>query len=154
MSGSESTESRGSLLLDGFRRMATNSPALLLPRLVMTQDLHQRMAGSRRRLADSHKYQMRLLGENVGDDDDGGISLRGDTTITNNFQGSGTIAKLALGALLLSGLGVGGVAAWQYLANRPPAAASSPAPTVTKAPEGQLDARANWKLGVIVSDKP
>ena len=55
MSGTSNPESASDplsleqLKLDAFRRMENHSPALMLPRLIMSQHLHQRMRAAIKR---------------------------------------------------------------------------------------------------------
>lgn len=135
---------KDSLLLDGFRRLKDHSAALLLPRMIMTQHLFTSLGRSRKRLADSHRYQMNLLGEKVDDEDDGNIHMQGDTTITNNYQGASWLRPLTAAAVIAVGY-----ALWQYWPSRDAALSE---PTAVEEPcAGDVQ---DWKLGVTVSDHP
>jgi hypothetical protein len=152
------------LLRDGLRRMSTHSPVMMLPRLIMTQHLFASMARSRKRLADGHRYQMRLLGETVKDDDDGNISLQGDTVINNHGS------RWLPGLLLTAGMAAAGYCAWQLYhgpqesaaasaADAPPASAppfDAPEPVAVPPyePPAAGCAVQDWKLGVVVTDAP
>jgi hypothetical protein len=160
MSGPGETDespTKQELLLDGFRRLKTHSPVMMLPRLVLSQHLHQLMGAARRRTADSHKYLMRLLGEEVEPDDDGNISLQGDTTITNNYhapRGAGWLKKL-VSALALPAIGAGGLLAWQWWASGANETTAEPPATSIQHPASAAEAAVqDWKLGVIVTDGP
>lgn len=167
MSGTSNPESASDplsleqLKLDAFRRMENHSPALMLPRLIMSQHLHQRMRAAIKRQDDGHRYQMSLLGVDVANQDPSGISLAGDT-INNIYQKasgmSSGLGKLALAASLL-GLGGAGAYLWDALksAGNPTAPSAPPAviqpyqpPVATPAAAGPQD----WRLGVQVTSQP
>lgn len=133
------------LLLDGLRRLETHSPMYVLPRLILSQHLHSMLLGLKRRLADSHRYQMKLLGEKVGDDPDEGISLKGDTTIYNT--GSRLLPWLLSAAML----GAGALAG-KLLSDKP--TQSPPVVEVPAPPTAPPVSVQDWKLGVKVTAQP
>jgi hypothetical protein len=150
MSGANDTEStsqpsKEEMLLDAFRRLKTHSPIYTLPRLIMTQQLHQMMGAARQRVNDGHRHIQHLMGEEVGDDEDGNISLQGDTTTTiHNHKTSGLMSSL-LPVLLAAGLGAAALPAWDWWCKRP----TTPPAVVQPAP-----ANDDWKLGLEVRDTP
>lgn len=134
--------SKQSLLLDGLRRVEQHSPVWMLPRLVTTLNLHQHLAQARQRLCDSHREMMKDTGVDVAEScGDGGISVKGDTTI----NGLGTLGTLAVVAASLIGGGGIGAAALTLWGARP-----KPQP-VASAPVESVD---DWKLGLRVTDNP
>ena len=147
------------LKLDGFRRLEGHSPAMLLPRLVMTQHLHQSLARSRGRLADSHRMQMKLLGETV-EPETSAINLQGDT-INHIYQSqkATNVGRLLGGGLTVAALV--GLAAWLYGAlNSPPVprVTEPSVPPLASAPPfvpPQPAARPqDWRLGINVTPNP
>jgi hypothetical protein len=65
-------------------RLAEQSPSLGLPRLLGIEHLQRMLADARNRVTDSHRVQMKALGEKpeeLAKSDDMGISVAGDTTI-------------------------------------------------------------------------
>lgn len=148
MSGATNTEStsppsKDEILLDGLRRIKTHSQAYLLPRLIMTQQLHQMMVAARQRTADAHRHIQNLMGEPVGEDEDGNISLQGDTTI--HHHASEGIASKLLPIALAAGIGAAALPLWSWWNKSSPV--SPPAVTT---PSQQDD----WKLGLEVKDTP
>lgn len=137
--------SKVEILLDGLRRLKTHSPVMMLPRLVLSQHLATSLARSRKRLADSHRHLHRLMGEDVDADDEGNITLQGDTTITNHGLTAGGLLKAALAAALVGG---GGKLAWDWYH------APSGAPAVTQPAATQPADVGDWKLGVVVERGP
>lgn len=110
----------------------------MLPRLITTQHLQNTLNQARDRLADSHRVQMHLLGEEpVGANGDG-INVRGDTTINMPGWVLPLVAALALGA--------GAPLGYMLLTKL----AAQPNTVQVQAPVKERD----WKLGVIVTDKP
>ena len=150
------------LLLDGLRRISQHSPVMMMPRLVMTQHLHQMLSGARKRRDDDHRYQMGLLGVKVQNQEAPGISLQGDT-INHNYmsQKVGAIAGPLTKAALVAGLVVlGGAGAylWDALQSaRNPSAPSAP-PAVSQPlrlpPVVAPTAPQDWRLGVEVQTQP
>lgn len=112
----EST-SKDKSLLDGLRRLTQHSPVMGLPRLIMTQHLHSSLTASRKRLRDSHKHLHNLMGEDVGEDDDAGINVQGDT-INYHLQG-GSWTKPLAGLLLAGALGAAAPLAYWWWNNKP-----------------------------------
>lgn len=107
--------SKDSALLDGLRRLTQHSPVMGLPRLIMSHHLHNSLAATRKRVADSHKHIHNLMGEEVGEDDDAGISVQGDT-INYHMQGGGGSWLKPLAALVLgSAIPTAGIAYWLYI---------------------------------------
>jgi hypothetical protein len=136
-------QSQEEILLDGLRRLKTHSQAYLLPRLIMTQQLWQQLTGARHRVNDSHRYHQRLLGEPVNEDDEGNISLQGDTTNIHNHK-SGGLASTLLPVVLAAGLGAAALPVWDWWHRKPaqPPVATQPAP------------QTDWRLGLEVKDQP
>jgi hypothetical protein len=126
-----------------FQHAAEGGPILELPRLIATQNLQKTLAAARQRVCDSHKYQMRLLGETVDKcDDGGGINVRGNTTI-NGLNGWAT-AAIILVSLLAGG---GGIAIYGAVTKHPCAEAKPMTPT----PAANVD---SWRLGIEVRNEP
>lgn len=137
---------RDQLVLDGFRRIKTHAPVTLLPRLILTQHLFTSLAQARRRLADSHRLQMHLLGGIPMEETDGNIVMRGDTTIHHHgvtWRGA-ACGLVAAGAL--AGAAWWASLSWPHLraASRPPTPATS---------DRSADER-DWRLGLVVTDRP
>lgn len=126
-----------SLLLDGLRRVEEHSPIWVLPRLVTTLNLHQHLAAARRRLCDSHRAMMKEAGVEVGNCDDGGISVQGDTTIHHHAPWWLPLLFVPLGLACL----------W-WFGHQVAGGAAVPAAATTAANP------ANWRLGLKVSSTP
>lgn len=148
------------LKLDGFRRIKTHSAVMLLPRVIMSGVLHRRMLAAEKRQADGHRHQMRLLGEDVGNQDPAGISLAGDT-VNHIYQKASTIGPLLGGGTALAALL--GVAAWMVSTWQAPGAAPAPTapsvPPLTAAPPFVPNTPAaaplqDWRLGIQVKAQP
>lgn len=125
--------SKESALLDGLRRLTEHSPVMALPRLILTQHLHNSLIQTRKRLRDSHKHLHNLMGENVGDEEDGGISVAGDTI--NYHVGGGwlkPLATMALGAAIPAAAAAG---YWWWTKPTPPAPTP---PAAIQLPDYQL----------------
>lgn len=131
-----------SLLLDGLRRVETHSPVWMLPRLVTTLNLHKHLAQARQRVCDSHREMYKDSGIDMSEScgDGGGISVQGDTNITNNGLKTWGAVALTLASLLAGG----GATALYGLWNKPTIAAVQPS-----AAEVQ-----NWRLGLRVTSEP
>ena len=117
------------MLLDGFRRLKTHSPMYVLPRLIMTQQLHQMLTSARQRVNDGHRHIQHLMGEEMGDDEDGNISLQGDTTTTIHNHKTGGLMSSLLPVLLAAGLGAAALPAWDWWCKKPPAVVAPSQPT-------------------------
>ena len=137
---SPTQQTEQSLLLDGLRRVTTHSPVWQLPRLIVTRELNQHLLAARRRAADSHKWEMGLLGQAVSDTDGGGISVQGDTTINNTGLKGWVAALLCLGSMLAGGSGFALYSLW-----------NKPATPVVASKGTDVS---DWRLGLRVSDKP
>ena len=111
----------------------------------MTQQLHQMLTAARQRVNDGHRHIQHLMGEEVGDDEDGNISLQGDTTTTIHNHKTGGMWSSLLPVLLAAGLGAAALPAWTWWCNRPPAATQ---PTTQPTPQ------TDWRLGLEVKDTP
>lgn len=133
-------------LLQGAERIQEAvSPALGIPRLAAVDHLYRMLRGNSRRVEDSHRRQMRALDKLAGDkvpeeapplaeDDDMGISVQGDTTVTIHQAAPAAKSRLAQGAALalaLAGLPAAG-ALLQWWLNRP----AAPAPATTTINQG------------------
>lgn len=75
-------------------------------------------------------------------DDGGGISVKGDTTI--NYTG---VKPLTTAVALLLALGAGGAATAMFYGHKP----TDPPAIIEQPGEPQTG---NWRLGLIVTDKP
>lgn len=141
---SSASSEKSKHLLDGLRRLTDHSPVMMLPRLVMTQHIQQSLADARARLADGHRYQMQLLGEEASDmPREAGITVQGDTTVLN-FGGSpaspSRLRRLLPYVLALAA--GGGLAALAPLITGTQSSAPSPPPPIV------------YRLGLIVTDHP
>ena len=131
-----------SLLLDGLRRVETHSPVWILPRLVTTLNLHKHLAQARQRVCDSHREMYKDSGVGMSEScgDGGGISVQGDTNITNNGLKTWGAVALMLASLLAGGGGTLLYGLW----NKPTIAAVQP---------NTQDVQ-NWRLGLKVTSEP
>lgn len=89
MSNAESTSAGPALRLEALERLVEQTPVLGLPRLVTVEHLRSSLASARKRVDDSHAMQQEKLRQVLNlepaaaasEDDMGGISVAGDTTI-------------------------------------------------------------------------
>lgn len=147
---------RDSLRKEVKHRLEEQIPVLGLPRLVAVDHMNQSLADARARVRDSHRVQMKQLGEKPEEldkgDDEMGISVAGDTyNITQPEPkvepkqgfGVGTLAGAAGGAglLLIAGLLLG-----NYLQRQ-----TSPSPPNTISPaDTEYDVRFYDKDGKLI----
>lgn len=121
MSNAASTSDGQDFRQEVLDRMAEQSPALGLPRLIAIDHLHKMTSGARRRLEDSHARQVSHLKQITGvehdvqpvpSDEEEMISVAGDT-VTNHYHGqppSAAASSLSplvkYGALPLAAIGL------------------------------------------------
>lgn len=174
MSSAESKSVGQPHRLEALERLVEQAPVLGLPRLITVEHLRSMLASARGRVNDSHRLQMESLSNIAGskagevkesqpteDDEMGGISVAGDTTInitTTNAEPKaaeagivrkavgGGLRRMVVPLLLGAGLpaaGAAGMAFYQWYTQRPAVVA----PVV-------LGKDWDVKPGISVSDQP
>jgi hypothetical protein len=143
-------------------RLTEQSPVLGLPRLVAVESLRATLADARSRVKDSHRRQEHVLNgvtgasseANPAEDDMGGISVAGDTTIhmaappQQTSTGMSTLAKVGIGAALTAagvGLPLAGAAVFALLDKDQPAVV---APVEPGQPASDRDTYLPYDFGI------